>query len=130
MVLNLLAHGMLILVCAMNLERFPGVSWMLIGVFANAWVIFVNGGRMPISPAALSVAGLDRIPEYQQLVQGASFTHQVANSATKLAFLGDTIPVPLPFTEPVVASPGDIAICVGGFMLIQWLMLHKQEKPN
>ncbi|MGB9866321.1 MAG: DUF5317 domain-containing protein [Bacillota bacterium] len=130
MVLNLLSHGMLILVCAANLENLPGFSWVLIGVFSNAWVIFVNGGRMPISPTALASVGLDKIPEYQLLAQGTSFTHQLANRATRLAFLGDVIPVPLPFLQPVVVSPGDVAICLGGFILIQWLMLCRQEKRN
>lgn len=124
--LNLTSYALLVVVGALNVERLPGLGWILLGVAANGWVIFVNGGKMLISPSALAVIGLDKTPEYAALLAGASYTHKLATDGAKLAFLGDIIPLRLPFVEPVAASLGDVAICVGGFLLIQWLMLDRE----
>ncbi|HHV78781.1 MAG TPA: DUF5317 domain-containing protein [Firmicutes bacterium] len=126
--MNLASYALLLVAATLNIEAFPGLGWILIGVAANGWVIFINGGKMPISPSALAVLGLDRTPEYAQLISGASYTHKLAAADTKLRFLGDIIPLWLPFTQPVAASLGDIAICIGGFILIQRLMLDTKSK--
>ena len=57
--LPLLAAGFVLLLIALWPNRsYPGISLAFIGVLANAIVIVVNGGYMPIWVTSLEIAGL------------------------------------------------------------------------
>jgi hypothetical protein len=84
---------------------------VLVGGAMNAVVIAVNG-RMPYSPAAATA--LSDSAE-QRSKPGESPKHEPATSATRLAWLGDVIPVP---PVQAVISAGDIVLLVGGAGLI------------
>jgi hypothetical protein len=102
--------------------RLPGMMLFGIGLAANTLVMLLNGGYMPVSPAALVVAGLsERIEVLERL--GHSDKSQLMTSETRLPFLGDVLPV-----APVnkVLSVGDLAIGAG----ITWLVAAQMGRRN
>jgi hypothetical protein len=86
-----------------------GIVMLVLGGLLNGIAIFANG-RMPFSVQAARLAGL---PE-DQIVAVDGPKNEPATAGTKLAWLGDIIPV-----RPVhkVISAGDVAI-MGGITLI------------
>jgi hypothetical protein len=106
----------------LNLPRWPvaiRVAGLVIvlGAGLNALTIGLNG-RMPYSPAAADAAGLR--------------THVVtpkntpAGAGTRLAAIGDTIPVPVLHK---VASPGDVLITTGAAALVV-LAMRRARRPE
>jgi len=93
-----------------------GVLPLLLGVACNAVVIVANGWRMPVSLVAAQITGLDT----RLLLQGSERRHVLMTSQSHVAFLGDTIALPAPFSR--VVSAGDILIFIAMFLLIQELM--------
>lgn len=87
-----------------------------IGVLLNFIVIFVNGGRMPVSLNALKTAGLSNL--IPQLVSNRVATHQVLTSETKLKFLADVLMLPRPYPLPKTFSIGDLFIASGIFAMV------------
>jgi hypothetical protein len=91
----------------------PGVPLVAAGLLLNAVVVGLNAG-MPVSVDAARRAGvpvgdlrLDRDPMREPVGGG-----------TRLAFLGDTIPVALPW-RPQAVSPGDLLVAAGvGLLLV------------
>src|SRR6187397_165944 len=91
-------------------RNYPGISLAFIGILANAAVIVVNGGYMPIWEPALRLAGLE----------GADIgaLHYVlpppldANFLLHLGPFADVIPIPLPIIQNV-ASIGDAFLTLG-----------------
>ena len=81
------------------------------GWVANLLAIVSNGG-MPVSRAALIRAGLS--PSTNVAV-GHLSKHVAATSGTRLAWLGDTIPVAM-FRS--VISPGDIVMALGIVVMV------------
>ena len=80
-----------------------GTGLVALGLGANALVVGLNGA-MPVSAAALERAG-----------SGAAVSglrHEPADDATRLSWLGDVVPVPLPL-RPEVVSPGDVLVAAG-----------------
>lgn len=115
-ILLLAAYALLLLGVILNLNNI----WMfalLIGTVMNFVVVFINGGKMPISPNMLSVVGIAERTISQSSVMS------VATGSTSLSFLGGIIPIPLPSIFAEVISPGTVIIAVGFFMLIQNLLL-------
>lgn len=95
-----------LLVVAVRNFLLPG-AWLIAGgVGANAIVITITGGAMPVSLAATAAAGT-RPP--------ADPLHVVGDPTSPL---GDIIPVPL----LGVYSIGDILLAIGVFVLIVWTM--------
>ncbi|MEA2611413.1 MAG: hypothetical protein QOG32_1139 [Chloroflexota bacterium] len=92
-------------------RRFPGISLAFVGTLANAIVIVVNGGFMPIWEPSLRLAGLTP-------AEVTSALHVVLPGALNASFLlhlgpfGDVIPIPLPFIQNV-ASIGDAFLTLG-----------------
>lgn len=72
------------------------------GFVLNALVVAANGA-MPVSGAAAQRAGVPL---------AADERHEPATGATRLAPLGDVVPVPLP-PRREVASPGDALVAAG-----------------
>src|SRR6187200_2126668 len=109
--LPLLAGSFALLLLALWPNRsYPGISLAFIGILANAVVIVVNGGYMPIWEPALRLAGLE----------GADIgaLHYVlptpldANFLLHLGPFADVIPIPFPLIQNV-ASIGDAFLTLG-----------------
>jgi hypothetical protein len=92
--------------CLRNL-RVPGVGLVSGGLLANAAVVAVNGA-MPVSIVAAYHA---RVP-IADISTGSDARHEIAGVGTRLRWLGDVIPVPLPI-RPEVLSPGDVLVAAG-----------------
>ncbi len=96
--------------------KLPGLPWVAAGLGLNLLVITVNGGFMPVLPAAREFAGGGALDTRDNNVVPMTFD-------TKLWFLGDILPLPawLPFTN--VFSLGDVLIAFGGVLFIQNTLL-------
>jgi hypothetical protein len=99
--------------CLRNI-RLAGVPLVTLGLLGNALVVLVNGA-MPVSSAAATRANVP----IAEIAAGQDPRHNVAGETTTLRWLGDVIPVPLPW-RPEVVSPGDglIAAGLGEFVLL------------
>ena len=125
--LPLLAGGFVLLLFALWPNRnFPGISLAFIGVLANAVVIIVNGGYMPVWVTSLAIAGLTPADVTSSL-------HYVlpapldANFLLHLGPFADVIPIPLPIIQNV-ASIGDMFLTFGlGFFLFAAVVRVPQE---
>ena len=109
--LPLLAGSFVLLLIALWPNRtYPGISLAFIGILANAAVIVVNLGYMPIWEPALQIAGLENAD--------IGALHYVlpppldANFLLHLGPFGDVIPIPLPIIQNV-ASIGDAFLSIG-----------------
>jgi len=120
-VVHVASYGLLLYAILVNL-RLAGMPLVATGMALNLAVIAANRGRMPISTTALMRAGLHGY--YNFLATGASYTHQLADSHTRLWCLGDVLFLPRPFPRPCVLSVGDLFLVVGLFLLIQHFMLQ------
>jgi hypothetical protein len=92
--------------CARNL-RVPGVTLVSAGLVANAAVVAANGA-MPVSIVAAYHA---RVP-IAAISAGTDARHEIAGLGTRLGWLGDVVPFPLP-VRPEVLSPGDVLVAAG-----------------
>jgi uncharacterized protein DUF5317 len=103
-------------------RRHPWIPVVLAGLALNSLVMWLNGGRMPLSGAALAAA-----------VQGIgaptwAFSdprHVVASPGTPLAALGDAFPIRVAGYGAVV-SPGDLLMSLG---LAGFVQRHMAERP-
>jgi hypothetical protein len=107
---------------AVNLPRWPaavrlaGVA-VLLGAALNGSAIALNG-RMPYDPAAAAIAGLPAGAETPE--------NEPAATATRVAVLGDTIPVP---PLHAVVSPGDLLIAGGACAFVVFTMRrHRRSR--
>lgn len=91
-----------------NLRR-PGVGLLALGFCVNALVVTLNGA-MPVSATALARAGLP-----SSVVDDPR--HEPAGPDTLLPWLGDVVPVALPWIGQAV-SPGDVLIAAGAGLLL------------
>ena len=92
--------------CVRNL-RVAGVALVSIGLTANAVVVAANGS-MPVSIVAAYHA---RVP-IAAISSGSDARHEIAGIGTRVRWLGDVVPVPLP-GRPEVVSPGDVLVAAG-----------------
>jgi len=113
--------ALVLLWLALNLPQWPSpirIAGLVIvlGAALNAVVIGLNG-RMPYSPPAAASVGL----------HPATVTpkNTPAGHSTRLAALGDTIPVP---ALHKVASPGDVLISGGAAALVV-LAMRRRTPP-
>jgi hypothetical protein len=84
-----------------------GLGLVALGVLCNAVVVGANGA-MPVSADASGRAGIST----QSLLRGSDRRHELAGDGTRLAWLGDVVPVLVP-ARPHVASPGDLLVLAG-----------------
>jgi hypothetical protein len=110
--------------CARNL-RIPGVALVSAGLVANAAVVALNGA-MPVSIVAAYRA---RVP-ISAISAGTDARHEIAGFGTRLRWLGDVVPVPLPL-RPEVLSAGDVLVAAGLAQLVLMGMMgsgpHRKE---
>ncbi|HYM90759.1 MAG TPA: DUF5317 domain-containing protein [bacterium] len=86
--------------------------WMLVvflGLALNSLAMFLNGGRMPVSGEALARAGHLGNPGGHG---GLGWRYVLAGPGTRMAPLGDTLPVRVG-SAGVVVSPGDLLMALG-----------------
>lgn len=106
--LHLASYALGALYLASNLH-LPGLWWVGLGGAMNLVAIAANAGVMPASADALQVVGGDS-PE--------RFSNSAALADARLAFLGDILPVPLPWGLANVVSLGDLVIVAGIFLAV------------
>jgi hypothetical protein len=92
--------------CWRNLA-VAGVPLVGVGLTLNALVVGLNGA-MPVSYLQAVRAGAD----VQAISAAADPRHMLAGDGTRLSWLGDVVPVPLPLRAEV-DSPGDVFIAAG-----------------
>ena len=97
-------------------RRVRGLLLVGLGGMLNLAAIAANGGVMPASPAALTIAG--RSPQAHQ------FTNSAPVADPRLSFLGDVFAVPAPLPLANVFSVGDVLLVVGIALL-----LHRHCRP-
>lgn len=85
----------------------PGVALVGLGLALNAWVVLING-EVPVSVAAAERAG---VPE-SALELASDPRHEPTGPSTRLGFLGDVLPAPIPGAREVV-SIGDVLLAAG-----------------
>lgn len=92
----------------------PGMPLILLGLVSHAVVIAANGA-MPVDPeaiAAIGLPGVDPVPG----------KHELMTEATRLAVLGDILPLPPLRT---VISVGDVMLAAGLIPLVHHLMTYR-----
>ncbi len=110
------AYALVLVGAIFNLSNL----WMiplLAGSLCNFVVIFMNGGKMPLSESAMRIAGITAS------AVGESSVMSVASSSTSLSILGGIIPIPLPGVLAQVISVGTVLIGIGLFFVIQNVLL-------
>jgi len=86
--------------------------WLLVvgaGAALNAAAIIANGGRMPVSPRALAIAGR---PVSRALIAGTDPRHLLETPATLLRALDDRVAFHIGSLAGIV-SPGDLLMAIG-----------------
>jgi predicted MFS family arabinose efflux permease len=111
---HLASYALMGLFLVLNWRRFE-LLVLASGFIANAAVIAVNDGRMPISLAAWTATGR---PAEEITATGAYNNNVLAGPHTHLAWLGDVFPLPhqVPFANSL--SVGDLLIIAGALLLI------------
>jgi hypothetical protein len=115
--------GLVLWWLAMNLPRWPlairvaGVA-ITVGALTNGVTVALNG-RMPYQPSGAEAVGLRPALTTPK--------NEPADEATRLAFLGDTIPV-TPLKKLV--SPGDVLIGAGIVALTALAMRRRHDQPD
>lgn len=115
--LGLAASAALVVAFLARNRGIRGTGLVALGLLANALVVGLNGA-MPVSEHAAGRAGVG----VQGLVAGTDARHEPAGAATRLPWLGDVIPVPLP-VRPEVVSPGDVLVAAGLGQLVALAMV-------
>lgn len=114
--------GLVVGFLALN-RGLRGTGLVALGLLANALAVGVNGA-MPVSADAAGRAGVGT----SDLIAGVDPRHELIGPDTRLAWLGDTVPVPLP-RFPLVVSPGDVLVAAGVGQLVVAGMLRTRRLP-
>lgn len=118
--LNLASMGLLLWAIGLN-WRLAAARPLALGVLANLVAIFANGGRMPVSPAALVGVAMPA-SRVAYLASGRSLLHRMAGPDTVWPWLGDWLYLPPPVPRSPVFSLGDVLITTGLFLLVYEIM--------
>jgi hypothetical protein len=118
-----LSAGLVVWFLAHN-RGVRGTGLVAIGLFCNALVVGLNGA-MPVSADAAGRAGTTT----QHILIGDDPRHELADSHTRLRFLGDVVPVRAPW-RPEVVSPGDILLAAGLAQLVLLGMRTGRGRPK
>jgi hypothetical protein len=107
-ILHLATYAAAVAFIAIN-RRIKGLWLVALGGGSNLTAIAANGGRMPASPRALRIAG----------VQPAThFTNSGLIPHAHLAWLGDIFAIPRSLPLANVFSIGDVLLIAGVFALL------------
>ena len=115
--------GLVVAFLARN-RGLRGTGLVALGLLANALVVGANGA-MPVSADAAGRAGVGTGP----LLSGQDPRHELVGPRTRLPWLSDVVPVPLPL-RPLVVSPGDVLVAAGAGQLVVAGMLRQRRVPQ
>ena len=110
--LGLAASGALVVAFLLHNRGVRGTGLLALGLLTNAVVVLANGA-MPVSTSAAGRAGATTQP----ILNGSDRRHEIAGATTRLPWLGDVVPLPLP-VRPEVVSPGDVLVAAGAAQLV------------
>lgn len=116
--IGLLASAALVTAFLVRNRGVRGTGLLALGFAANALVVGANGA-MPVSVEAAGRAGVST----QDVVAGNDARHELTGPDTRLGWLADVVPVPLPW-RPEVVSPGDVLVAAGAGQLVLLGMLR------
>ncbi|TMU83468.1 hypothetical protein FGG79_19875 [Bacillus sp. BHET2] len=106
-------------------RHHPHFIVIFTGVLLNFFVMAINGGRMPVSMDAAAVID----PQYLEATKNALYAkHTLVTESTKLAYLGDIIPLSAPYPREQAIRIGDVVMNIGVFLFIQSVMVKKKDK--
>jgi hypothetical protein len=88
-------------------RHISGIKWIFFGLSINILALITHGGLMPVSEKALKIADLGHLVDYSQ-----DSRHQEMGDSF-FWWLGDWIPLIIPFGKNFVISPGDFVVGVG-----------------
>jgi hypothetical protein len=116
-----MSYILIVIPLLLNL-RIKGIYFALVGTVFNAIVIMANNGMMPVTKNAIIATGYTKtIVSGQQL----DIMHFVADDSTRFKFLSDFIPLPKPYPLPQILSVGDLLLCIGLFLFIQYVFVKR-----
>lgn len=119
-----LSYGILLGFAAGNLH-LSGMRILGLGLALNVLVGALNGGYVPVDPAAAARAGV----KIAHIQAGESVKRAMMGPDSRLPLLGDVIPVPWP--RPMLVSIGDLLIALGVVVMIQACMpARKRPTPQ
>lgn len=121
-VAGMVASAALVSVFVVRNRQLPGMPLVAVGFLLNATVVVANGA-MPVSTEAAERAGIT----LSALHAGTDAKHELLDGDSRLTFLADVIPVPLPLV-PIgsnVLSAGDIVLAAGIGILVTNGMLFR-----
>ncbi len=124
MLIYLLSYLLLMTFLVRNIGKYEYII-ILIGVFLNFAVTFINGGKMPLSLDSAAITGL--ADSGNAFLSKMYLISSVMDSSTRLSILGDIIPMPSFYPFSIVISPGDIIICIGSFIAVQRMFVRKSS---
>ena len=112
-----------------------GLTVVFLGALLNFIVIAINGGSMPAREASLRTAGtLEHVEDQHARLDAGGDVQwpqlHIADDDTRLAFLGDVIPIPEGIPAANVVSIGDILISAGAIIAIVWVMHLKSDQED
>lgn len=99
----LIGSNMLVLSFLVVNRTLPGLVVAAVGLVLNLAVISSNGA-MPVSAEAAKAVGAGELE-----ISEGTLKHEVADDDTRLAFLGDVIPIPV----VGILSVGDLVLAAG-----------------
>lgn len=97
--------------------RIPGFLFIMAGTLSNAFVVIINGGKMPVLQQTLVLAGLP--------ADMMDAKHVALGANTVLPFLSDVIPINF-LNLHYACSVGDLLVYTGLFLLVY---LNAKKKP-
>ncbi|MBF7096592.1 DUF5317 domain-containing protein [Alkalibacter mobilis] len=124
--LHFISYIMLFAALMSNFEN----KWFILlttGMILNFLVIFLNGGKMPVSVDAAEAIGLGSSLDLMFLKRAG--THQPLTDGMLLSFLADVIPFSYPGIMSYfnnIYSIGDFVIYLGAMGVVQSAMLMKE----
>ncbi|CAN5762648.1 hypothetical protein BH23CHL2_BH23CHL2_01430 [soil metagenome] len=114
-----------------------GMKVVFAGALLNFIVIAINGGSMPAREESLRIAGtLEHVQNQHARIEAGEDVQwpqlTFADDDTRLAFLGDVLPIPSAFPAANVVSIGDVLISAGAIVAIVWVMHLRpvEKKPD
>lgn len=121
--MGLVASAGLVVAFLVRNRGVRGTGLVALGLLANALVVGANGA-MPVSVEAAGRAGVGT----SGLIAGADPRHELSGRGSRLPWLGDVVPVPLP-RFPLVVSAGDVLVAAGLGQLVVAGMLRPRRLP-
>jgi len=117
----------LLIISSFQNINFSGFRYITLGVLMNSFVIFVNGGKMPV---LVTQQFGENISGKVLFGQGQNIIYSLTDKETLFTFLGDVLTLPKLFPGNSIISVGDVMIYIGIFILIQKVMLKEEFLSN